>query len=81
MYLNCTIGGSFITALLDSGCSINIILRQLYDFIPNVSKFDFRPSEDEIIMADNYSVGVEGTARVQFCTAGSQVYTQYQYIY
>ena len=46
---------------------------QLYDFIPNGSKFDFRPSEDEIIMADNYSVGVEGTARVQFCTAGSQV--------
>ena len=33
----------------------------------------FRPSVDEIIMADNYSVGVEGTARVQFCTAGSQV--------
>ena len=81
MYLNCTIGQTTVSALLDSGSSINIISRQFYDVIPDRSKFDFQPSDD-IIMADNFSVSVEGTARIQFCTADSQgFYTVPVYIY
>lgn len=62
MYLNYIIGQTTVAALLDSDSSINIISRQLYDVIPDRSKFDFQPSDDEIIMADNFSVSVEGTA-------------------
>ena len=78
MYLHCTVGGHFETTLVDLGCFINIISRQLYYFIPYGSKFDFRPSNDEIIMADNYSVGVEATARVLL---DHRFFTQYQYMY
>ena len=78
MYLHCTVGGHFETTLLDFGCFINIISSQLYYFIPNGSQFDFRPSKDEIIMADNYSVCVEGTARVLL---DHRFFAQYQYMY
>lgn len=66
MYLNCQIGHTTVTALLDTGSSINIISRQFYEIIPDGCKMDFQPSDDQIVLADNFSVSVYGTARVHF---------------
>ena len=72
MYLNCEVGQTPVTALLDSGSSINIISKQFFEAVPDSCKWDYLPSEDQIIMADSGSVGVDGTAQIQFCTAGSK---------
>ena len=50
-----------------SGSSINIISEQFFEFV-----WDYLPSEDQNIMADNGSVAADGTVRIQFCTAGSK---------
>ena len=40
-----------MTALLDSGSSINIVSRNFYDTIPEPYKSDFRESDEKIVMA------------------------------
>lgn len=53
MYLHCIVGHLRVTALLDSGSSINIISRSFYDTIPDLYKSDFHESDEKIVMADN----------------------------
>ena len=68
MYLHCIVGQCKVTALLDSGSSINIVSRSFYDSIPESSRFDFQQTDEKIVMADNGSVAIDGTARIQLCT-------------
>ena len=68
MYLSCIVGQCKVTALLDSGSSINIVSRSFYDSIPESSRFDFQQTDEKIVMADNGSVAIDGTARIQLCT-------------
>ena len=68
MYLHCIVGHSWVTALLDSGSSINIVSRIFYDTIPEPYKSDFRKNDETIVMADNGSVAIDGTASIQICT-------------
>ena len=68
MYLHCIVGHSWVRALLDSGSSINIVSRIFYDTIPEPYKSDFQESDEKIVMADNGSVAIDGTASIQICT-------------
>jgi hypothetical protein len=72
MYLNCVIGNKPVTALLDSGSSINLMSLDFYQSIPDYCKKDFQDCQEDIVMADNRSIYVYGTARVQFKAASSR---------
>ena len=66
MYLCCYIGCITVTALLDSGSSINIVSQDFYDFLPESCKSNFQLSNEVICLANNQSVSVIGTATVKF---------------
>ena len=68
MYLHCIVGNSRVTALLDSHSSINIVSRTFYNSVPEIYKSDFMQTNENIMMADNGSVAINGTARIQFRT-------------
>ena len=57
---------SNISALLDSGSPINLMSKQLYEFLPNKVKSTLSPlPEDKIILANNQEIHICGLAQIQ----------------
>ena len=81
MYLHCIVGKAKVTALLDSGSSINIISRSFYDSVPETFKFDYQECAEMITMADNASIAVDGTASIQLCTPSKKSHIVPVYIF
>ena len=81
MYFHCIVGKAKVTALLDSGSSINIISRSFYDSVPETFKFDYQDCAEMITKADNASIAVEGTASIQLCTPSKKNHIVPVYIF
>ena len=81
MYLHCIVGKAKVTALLDSGSSINIISHSFYDSVPETFKFDYQECAEMITMADNASIAVDGTASIQLCTPSKKSHIFCLYIF
>ena len=65
MYMPVNIKGMQVAALLDTGSSINIISKSLFDKLPHNGKFNFRSgSEQTVNLANNQSVCIFGTASI-----------------
>ena len=55
-----------VSALIDSGSSVNIISEQLYNSLPYSKKSDFNSDvHDSIVLANNHKVEVVGTAMIK----------------
>lgn len=82
MYMPVNIKGMQVTALLDTGSSINIISKSLYDKLSLKSKSNFRTcSEQSVKLANNQSVCVFGTASISVQTpCSSRVHSIFVYI-
>ena len=65
MYLNIFVGNIPLTALLDSGSSINVMSVNLFQSIPSSDQTDFSPCDEDIILANNQTVNVQGTAKIK----------------
>jgi hypothetical protein len=65
MYLNVFVHNMPVTALLDSGSSINVISFSFFQLLPESEKAEFSFCEDSIILANNQRVTVYGTAKVR----------------
>lgn len=70
MYLNTNVGCLPVTALLDTGSDINIISKQLYDTLPQSAISDFEVCQSKVVVVNNYSVNVFGTANIQLHNSG-----------
>lgn len=72
MYLNVIIANLLVTALLDTGSSINVMSLHFYNWIPHENKFNFHCSGDTVVLANNQNVDISGTVDVWF-TSQDQV--------
>ena len=61
MYLQVTVGQKPVTALLDSGSSINVVSRELYDTCRS-SFSDESPCPEKVLLANNQNVQIFGSA-------------------
>lgn len=65
MYMDVIIKGTKVTALLDTGSSINIISKSLYEKLPSQNKSSFRScGEQTVKLTNNQFVRVFGTASI-----------------
>lgn len=71
LYLNLFLGGNRITALLDSGSSINVLAKGVYDCLSPSLIVDFQPNSDNIVIANGHSVDIWGTASIKICQSPS----------
>jgi hypothetical protein len=81
LYMDVNIHGMKVTALLDTGSSINIISKELFDKLPLQSKFHFRSSDEQKVkLANNQSVYIFGTASISVqtpCSSGNHTMLVY----
>ena len=61
MYFQVTVGQKPVTALLDSGSSINVVSRELYDTCRS-SFSDESPCPEKVLLANNQNVHIFGSA-------------------
>lgn len=54
-----------ISALIDTGSSINVMSSQLFNSIPDSMKSEFSATSDKITLANNQTVQIYGTAKVK----------------
>ena len=71
MYLQIQVGCLSVTALLDSGSAINIFSKSFFDSIPQSSILQYQESTDSLILANNSTVTVCGTAVVKISQINS----------
>ena len=76
MYLELFLGTRPVIALLDSGSSINVMAKDVFDSLSPSLVCDFTETSDSVIIADGHSVDVCGTARVKICQSLSGKPTQ-----
>ena len=72
MYLELQIGNRNVTALLDSGSAINILSKSFYDSIPQSCILEYQECADSLILANNTTVTVYGTAVVKVSQVNSK---------
>jgi hypothetical protein len=61
-----------VSALTDSGSSVNIISEQLYNSLPYSKKSEFNSDvHDSIVLANNHKVEVVGTAMIKMNISGT----------
>ena len=65
MYLQIEVGFHSVTALLDSGSAINIVSKVFFDSIPQSCILQYQECSDNLILANNSTVTVCGTAVVK----------------
>ena len=65
MYLNVFVGDRPLTALLDSGSSINVMSLSYFQSIPFSEKSEFSKCDENVVLANNHSVKIFGTAQVR----------------
>ena len=66
LYMLLSISGMQYSALVDTGSSINIMSRQVYDALPSSHKSEiYHLLQSEVSVANNTTVKVDGTARVK----------------
>lgn len=81
MYLNVLIGCQPITALLDSGSSINIVSKSLYELLPHSVLSCFANFTERVLVANNGSVKIFGTVNMRMrYTESGKPYTIHTYI-
>lgn len=77
MYMLVKIQGMQVTALFETGNSINIISMSLFDKLPIKSKSNFRSCNEQTVkLANNQSVCVFGTASISVQTLCSSTVCQ-----
>lgn len=72
LYLHVYIGSKPLTALLDSGSTINVVSHTCYQFIPSSEKQNFVPCSDRIILANGDFVQIDGTALVRISNSSTE---------
>lgn len=65
MYLNVFVHNMPLTALLDSGSSINVMSKSYFKSVPHSEKMDFSLCREDLVLANNQSVAIYGTARIR----------------
>ena len=66
IYMLLSISGMQYSALVDTGSSINIMSRPIYDALPSSHKSEiYHLLQSEVSVANNTTVKVDGTARVK----------------
>ena len=65
MYMPVYVNNVHISALIDTGSSVNIMSRDVYDSIPNSCKLPIDQSTcSEVLLANNAKLVIDGTAKV-----------------
>jgi hypothetical protein len=60
-----------VSALIDTGSSVNIISEELYKSLPNIKKSDITVNiKDAIVLANNQTIDVIGTALIKMTISG-----------
>ena len=71
LYLTVRFDSQRVSALVDTGSSVNIISEQLYNSLPYSKKFNFKSDvSDSIVLANNEKVAIVGTAVVKMNISG-----------
>ena len=71
LYLTVRFESMRVSALVDTGSSVNIISEQLYNSLPYSKKFNFKSDvSDSIVLANNEKVAIVGTAVVKMNISG-----------
>ncbi|CAG2185803.1 unnamed protein product [Mytilus edulis] len=65
LYMPVRIANQEISALIDTGSSINVMSSQLFNSIPDSMKSEFSATSDKITLANNQTVQIYGTAKVK----------------
>ncbi|CAG2209064.1 unnamed protein product [Mytilus edulis] len=65
LYMPVRIANLEISALIDTGSSINVMSSQLFNSIPDSMKSEFSAKSDKITLANNQTVQIYGTAKVK----------------
>ncbi|CAG2204834.1 unnamed protein product [Mytilus edulis] len=63
LYMPVRIANQEISALIDTGSSINVMSSQLFNSIPDSMKSEFSATSDKITLANNQTVQIYGTAK------------------
>ncbi|CAC5398333.1 unnamed protein product [Mytilus coruscus] len=63
LYMPVQIANLEISALIDTGSSINVMSSQLFNSIPDSMKSEFSAASDKITFANNQAVQIYGTAK------------------
>ena len=81
MYMPVSIYDVKVAALMDTGSSVNIMSNSLFQKLPTHVKCDFQNTSQSVILANNQSVNILGTGRIQIRTpCSSSKHTIFVYI-
>ncbi|KAL5017800.1 hypothetical protein ScPMuIL_003522 [Solemya velum] len=70
MYLPSKFGSIEVAALIDTGSSINVMSRTLFNSIPDKYKSKLNTvGNSKIVLANNQTIDIDGTASVKMCVA------------
>lgn len=73
LYVHAQFSNCNVSALLDSGSSINLMSKTLYDFLPDKAKSKLTPmTEDAIILANNQEIQIVGYTKIQAIIQGKR---------
>lgn len=73
LYVHAQFPNCNVSALLDSGSSVNLMSKRLYDFLSDRSKSKLTPViDDVIVLANNQEIHITGTAEIQATIQGQQ---------
>ena len=71
MYMELFLGNRPVISLLDSGSSVNIMAKDVFDSLSPSLVSEVNESSDSVVIADGHSVDVWGTASVKICQSPS----------
>ena len=71
MYMELFLGNRPVISLLDSGSSVNIMAKDVFDSLSPSLVSEVKESSDSVVIADGHSVDVWGTASVKICQSPS----------
>ena len=72
MYMELFLGSRPVISLLDSGSSINVMAKNVFDSLSPSLVSEINQTSDSVVIANGHSVDVWGTARVKICLSPSR---------
>ena len=73
LYVHAQFPNCNISAMLDSGSSINLMSKKLYEFLPDRAKSKLIPiTDDNIVLANNQQIKITGFSKVYGKIQGQQ---------
>ena len=72
MYMELFLGSRPVISLLDSGSSIHVMAKNVFDILSRSLVSEINQTSDSVVIANGHSVDVWGRARVKICLSPSR---------